>query len=68
MKFVISDIQEGEELYWSNVYGWLDCLDEATVFDTYERDKLRLPVGTDPSWTRVKIRKLVPVYYTTKET
>lgn len=43
-KFAYANSQPGEQLYWSNVDGWVDLM-SATLFDMDQLDQLNAPVG-----------------------
>jgi len=38
--------------YWNNEVGWIEWPEFATAFTTDERDRLRLPIGTNVRWER----------------
>ena len=38
-------VQNQDQDYWSNTLGWVEYIDDATVFSEYESCVLSLPIG-----------------------
>ena len=48
LAIVVTDTtKDGEMLFWSNVHGWTDNVEDAT---TYVSMNYNLPIGDNPQW------------------